>query len=164
MKLRWLNEVTKAFRLDRELAEVKMPAITSRLVYILKRRNDIIAKVMGGEFLSIHIENQDSIDRPPKFPTYLIILYPVGVDPSLAKKDLPGVHTVRRFLQNGTPIHRLVITWSHLEPPPSVFCFSFLPCLPTCELRRIKDGQPWCFKCWGIGHISTYCSASEKCA
>ena len=163
VKLRWLNEVTKALCLDRELAEMKMPAITSRFVYILRRRNDIIERVMDGEFLSMHLGNQDSIDRPRKFPTYLITLYPVGVDPSLAKNDLPGVHTVRRFLQNETPINRLVVTWSFLEPPPSVYYFSFLPCLPPCELRRMKDEQPWCFKCWGIGHISRYCSAYEKC-
>ena len=27
----------------------------------------------------------------------------------------------------------------------------------------MKDEHPWCFKCWGVGHISRYCSASEKC-
>ena len=36
--LRWLNDVTTAFRLDRELAEVKMSAATSRFVYISRRR------------------------------------------------------------------------------------------------------------------------------
>ncbi len=163
LKLRWLSDVTQTFRLDRELAEVKMSAVTSRFVYISRRRKDIIDRVTGGEFMSLHLDIQDSIERPRKFPTYLITRYPVGVDPSLAK-ELPGVYTARRFHQNGTPINRLVITWSLLEPPPSAFEFSFLPCLPPCELRRMKDEQPWCYKCWGIGHISRYCSAPEKCA
>lgn len=163
VKLRWLSEVTKTFCLDRELAEIKMSAVTSRFVYISRRRKDIIDRVTVGEFLSLHLDIQDSIDRPRKFPSYLITRYPVGVDPSLAK-ELPGVYTARRFHQNGSPINRLVVTWSLLEPPPSVVNFSFLPCLPSCELRRMKDEQPWCYKCWGIGHISRYCSASEKCA
>ena len=86
------------------------------------------------------------------------------MDPSLAK-ELHGVHSARRFLQNGVPINRLVITWSLLDPPPPTFAFTFLPCLPACELRRLRDDQPWCFRCWGIGHISRYCSAtSERCA
>ena len=163
VKLRWLNDVTAAFRLDREKAEVKMSAVTSRFVYISRCRRDIIDRVTGGEFLSLHLDIQDSIDRPRKFPTYLITRYPVDVDPSLAK-ELPGVYTVRRFRQNGTPINRLVITWSLLTPPPPTFEFSFLPCLPPCDLRRMKDEQPWCFNCWGIGHISRYCSALGKCA
>ena len=63
-----------------------------------------------------------------------------------------------------SPINRLVITWSLLHPPPSEFTFSFYPCLPPCELRRMKYEQPWCYKCWGIGHISRYCSIpSDKC-
>ena len=42
VKLRWLNDVTKAFHLDRDLAEVKMSAVTSRFVYISRCRNDIV--------------------------------------------------------------------------------------------------------------------------
>ena len=42
VKLRWLSDVTVAFRLDRELAEVKMSAVTSRFVYISRHRKDII--------------------------------------------------------------------------------------------------------------------------
>lgn len=162
-KLRWLSDVTKAFRLDRELAEVKMSAVTSRFVYISRRRDDIIESAIKGAFLSLKLEVQDSIERPRKFATYLVTRFPVGVDPSLAK-ELPGVYKARRFHQYGTPINRLVITWSLPDPPPSEFTFSFLPCLPPCELRRMKDEQPWCYKCWGIGHISRYCSASsDKC-
>ena len=109
------------------------------------------------------LDVQDSIERPRKFPTYLVTRYPVGVDPSLAK-ELPGVYSVRRFHQHGTPINRLVIIWSLPHPPPPEYCFSFLPCLPPCEFRRMKDEQPWCFKCLGVGHISRYCSApSDKC-
>ena len=163
VKLRWLSEVNKTFRLDRELAEVKMSAVTSRFVYISRRREYIINKVTNGEFLSLLLDVQDSVERPRKFPTYLITRYPVGVDPLLAK-EFPGIYTARRFHQNGTPINRLVVTWSLPEPPPSDVSFSFLPCLPPCELRRMNDEQPWCYRCWGIGHISRYCSApSDKC-
>lgn len=162
-KLRWLSDVTKAFHLDRELAEVKMSAVTSRFVYISRRRNDIIDSATQGEFLSLKLDVQDSVERPRKFPTYLVTRFPLGVDPSLAK-ELPGVYTARRFRQHGTPINRLVITWSLPDPPPPEFAFSFLPCLPPCEFSRMKDEQPWCYKCWGIGHISRYCSApSDKC-
>lgn len=134
VKLRWLSEVTKTFCLDRELAEIKMSAVTSRFVYISRRRKDIIDRVTVGEFLSLHLDIQDSIDRPRKFPSYLITRYPVGVDPSLAK-ELPGVYTARRFHQNGSPINRLVVTWSLLEPPrlssTSPFSLAFL--LVSCE-------------------------------
>ncbi|KAG0721090.1 hypothetical protein GWK47_006535 [Chionoecetes opilio] len=41
-KLRWLAEVNRAFLLDRELAEVKMSAVTSRFVYISRQRMDIV--------------------------------------------------------------------------------------------------------------------------
>jgi len=159
VKIRWLSEVTKAFCLDRELVEVKMSTVTSRVVYISRQREDIIDKVTKGEFLSLFLQVQDSIDRPRKFPTYLITRYPVGVEPSLAK-ELPGVYTVRRFHQNGTPINRLVVTWSLRKPPPPVVNLTIVPCLLPCESRRMKDEQPWCFKCWGIGHISRYCSSS----
>ncbi|XP_064120272.1 uncharacterized protein LOC135224879 [Macrobrachium nipponense] len=151
------------FSLDRELAEVKMSAVTSRFVYISRHRLDIINRVKGGEVLSLVLDVQDDVNRPRKFPTYFITRYPVDVDPSLAK-ELEGVHTVRRFLQDGKSINRIVITWSHPDPPPPFVNFSFLPCLPSCELRRMPDEKPWCFKCWGIGHISRYCAAPEKCA
>jgi len=163
MKLRWLTDVTKTFRLDRELAEVKMSAVTSNFVFISRHRQDIVDRVTSGEFLSLYLDIQDSVERPRKFPTYLITRYPVGLDPALAK-ELSGIHTVRRFRQHGTPINRLVVTWSLQDPPPRDVSFSFLPCLPPCELRRMKDEQPWCFKCWAVGHISRYCSApSDRC-
>ena len=163
LKLRWLSDVTKAFHLDRELAEVKMAAVTSRFVYISRRRKDIIESATKGEFLSLKLDAQDSVERPRKFPAYLVTRFPVDVDPSLAK-ELPGVYAVRRFRQDGKPISRLVIIWSLTTPPPSEFAFSFLPCLPPCEFRRMKDKSPWCYRCWDIGHISRYCSApSDKC-
>ncbi|MPC73400.1 hypothetical protein E2C01_067727 [Portunus trituberculatus] len=28
----------------------------------------------------------------------------------------------------------------------------------------MQDEQPWCYRCWNFGHISRYCSASERCA
>ena len=109
VKLRWLSEVVRMFNLNRELAEVKMSAVTSRYVYISRRRKDVIDGVKGGAILSLSLDIQDSVERPRKFPTYLVTRYPVDIDPSLAK-ELPGVYTVRRFLQNGVPINRLVIT------------------------------------------------------
>lgn len=162
-KLRWLADVNKTFQLQRDLAEVKMAAVTSRFVYIARCRQDIVERVTKGEFLSLILDVQDSPERPRKYPSYLITRYPVGVDPSLAL-ELPGIHSARRFRQDGVPINRIVVTWSLLDPPPPTFSFSFLPCLPECELRRIRDDRPLCFRCWGVGHISRYCSASEKCA
>ncbi|XP_050709611.1 uncharacterized protein LOC126994325 [Eriocheir sinensis] len=163
LKLRWLSEVTRNFQLDRDQAEVKMAAITSRFVYVSRRRTDVIDSVTSGEFLSLTLELQDSPERPRKFPTYLLARYPVCADPALAK-ELPGIYSARRFYQNGSPLPRLVVTWSLPEPPPPSVSFSFLPCLPPCELRRMQDERPWCFRCWGLGHISRYCSAAERCA
>lgn len=163
-KIRWLTEVNRTFHLDRHLAEVKMAAAQSRFVYISRRRQDIVDRAVKGEFLSLCLEVQDSPERPRKYPSYFLTRYPIGVEPSLAKQ-LHGVHSARRFLQNGVPLNRLVVTWSLLDPPPPTVAFDFLPCLPACELRRLKDDQPWCFRCWGVGHISRYCSAaSGKCA
>jgi len=163
IKLRWLAEVNRAFSLDRNLAEVKMSAVTSRFVYVSRSRQDIINSVTKGEFLALQLDKQDSSERPRKYSTFLLTRYPVSVDPSKAK-ELPGVYSARRFHQNGTPINRLVIIWSLPEAPPPTVTFSFLPCLPSCELRKMQDEQPWCYKCWGLGHISRYCTASEKCA
>ena len=163
VKLRWLSEVKRGFHLDRDKAEVKMSAITSRFVYISRRRPDIVRSVTSGEFLSLSLEIHDSPERPRKFSTYLLTRYPVTTDPALAK-DLPGIHTARRFRQDGTPINRLVVTWSLPQPPPPSFAFDFLPCLPPCQFRQMKDEQPWCYRCWNFGHISRYCSASERCA
>ena len=154
IKLRWLSEVNKYYHLDRILAEVKMSAVTSRFVYISRKRVDIIDNVMKGTFLSLFLDAQDSPQRSRKYPTYLLTRYPVCVDPSLAKA-LPGVHGAKRFIQDGEPINRIVIIWSLLEPPPSYITFDFLPSLPPCEVRRMKDEQPWCYR---------YCSRSEKCA
>ncbi|KAG0713274.1 hypothetical protein GWK47_016555 [Chionoecetes opilio] len=72
IKLRWLSEVNGAFHLDRDQAEVKMAAITSRFVYISRQRPDIVTS-------------------PRKFPTYLLTRSPVCSDPALAK-ELPGVY------------------------------------------------------------------------
>ncbi|KAG0694954.1 hypothetical protein GWK47_027083 [Chionoecetes opilio] len=163
IKLRWLSEVNGAFHLDRDQAGVKMAAITSRFVYISRHRPDIVTSVTKGEFLSLPLEIQDSPDKPRKFPTYLLTRYPVCSDPALAK-ELPGVYSARRFYQKGSAINRLVVTWSLPQPPPPSVAFSFLPSLPSCEFRRMKDEQPWCFRCWGFGHISRYCFAAERCA
>ena len=52
VKLCWLNDVTKAFCLDRDLAKVKMSTITSRFIYVSRRRQDIMDGITGGGFLS----------------------------------------------------------------------------------------------------------------
>ncbi len=44
-KLRWLAEVNKTFQLERELAEVKIAAVTCRFVYIARCRQDIVERV-----------------------------------------------------------------------------------------------------------------------
>lgn len=81
-KLRWLFEVTRTFRLGRELVEVKISAVTSRFVCMSRRSTDIIDRVTSGEFVSLFLDVHDSVDRPRRFPIYLIISFPVGVDPS----------------------------------------------------------------------------------
>lgn len=106
MKLCWVTDVTKAFRLDRE---VKISAVTSDFIYILRGHKDITDRVIGGVFLSLQLLGQDLIDKPRKFYIYLITRCHVGVEPSLAKK-LPGVYTALPLHQNGKPIHRVVVT------------------------------------------------------
>lgn len=104
-----------------------MSAVSSRFVYISRCRTDITDRVTNGGFLSLHFDILDSIDRPRKFQTCLITRYPVEADPSVAK-ELPGMYTARRFHQNGTPISRLVITWSlHRLSSNSLSFLAFLP-------------------------------------
>lgn len=88
-----------------------MSAATSRFVYMSRLRTDIIDGVKDGGILSISLDIEDAPERHCKFPTYLITRYPVQADPYLAK-ELSGVHTVRRFHQQGEPINRLVVTWN----------------------------------------------------
>lgn len=59
--------------LDRELAEVKMPFVTSRNVCISRRRKDIIDKVTNGECFSFLRHIKDQIEWPYKFPTYFTL-------------------------------------------------------------------------------------------
>lgn len=118
-----------------------MAAVTSRYFYITRNREDIIDKATKGEFLSLSLQVQDSPTRPRKFPSYVITHYQVDVDPNL-DQELPGVYSARRFRPKGVPINRIVVTWDLLYPPPSMFAFSFLLCLPACEIRRISDNQP----------------------
>ena len=61
-----------------------------------------------------------------------------------------------------TPINRILVVWNHQEPPLPAISFDFLPCSPPCEVRNLKMTSR--DKCWGIGHISRYCSALSKCA
>lgn len=76
MKLRWLSEVTKAFRIDHDLTEVKMSSVTSHFVSTSWHRTDIISNVTSGTVLSLFLEEQDSIEMPRKFP-YIITPSPV---------------------------------------------------------------------------------------
>lgn len=161
-KLRWLSEVSRQFCLEKNLAEVKMSAVTSRFVYVARARSDVIKSAVNGEILAIKFKVDDYQERPKKLKTFLITRYPVGVDPNLSK-ELPGVYSCRRFYQQGRTLSRIIVTWNKEEPPPSTVEFSFLPCLPPCEVRPWVDETPTCFKCWGSGHISTYCKAAEKC-
>ncbi|KAK3890016.1 hypothetical protein Pcinc_006013 [Petrolisthes cinctipes] len=117
-KLRWLSDVNRAFQLQRELAEVKMAAVTSRFVYISRKRQDIIDRVKAGEFLSLPLIVEDSPERPRKFPSYILTRFPIDVDPKLAK-GYPGVYFARRFFQDGSPISRIVVVWSQPDPPPN---------------------------------------------
>ena len=125
VKIQWLSDVTRTFCLDRELAEVKMSAVTYSFVYISRRRTDIIQRATEEEFLSLKLDAQDSIERPQKFHTYLITRYPVGVDSSLAN-ELPGVYTASRFYQYGTPInsslsHGVSLNYRHLHSASASF-------------------------------------------
>ena len=163
VKLRWLSAVNKAFQLQRDRAEVKMAAITSRFVYISRQRTDILERVQGGEFLALQLLPQDSPERSRKYPSYILTRYPVDVDPKLAER-YPGVYSARRFIQNGAPINRIVVVWNLNEAPPPTISFDFLPCLPACEVRKLANDQPVCYRCWNYGHISRYCSSSPKCA
>ena len=76
-----------------------MSAVTLRFVYISRRRDDIIKSATIGDFSSLKLDLQDSIERPRIFPTYFVIRFPVSVDPSLAK-ELPGVCAALRFHQS----------------------------------------------------------------
>ncbi|MPC65205.1 hypothetical protein E2C01_059336 [Portunus trituberculatus] len=86
VKLRWLAEVNRAFKLERTLAEVKMAAVTSRFVYIARNRPDIVSSAERGDFLALPLTRQDSPEMQRKLPTYLVTRYPVGVDPNLSKE------------------------------------------------------------------------------
>lgn len=123
-KLRWLSAVNKAFQLQRDLAEIKMAAITSRFVYISRQRTDILERVKSGEFLSLPLIPHDSPERPRKYPSYILTRFPVDVDPRLAEGH-PGVYSARRFVQDGSPINRIVVVWSLPDPPPSTIAFDF---------------------------------------
>lgn len=58
------------------------------------QRDNIIDRVIKGEFLSQFLHVQDLIDRSHNFPTYLITRYPVGVNLSLEwnAQQLPCCH------------------------------------------------------------------------
>ena len=139
-----------------------MSAVTSRFVYVSRKRPDIVTSAVEGKFIALRLTPQDSPERPRKLPSYLITRYPVGVDPALSI-SMKGIHSARRFYQDGQPISRIVVTWTLQDPPPTSIAFSFLPCLPPCEVRKLDSDRPTCYKCWSVGHISRYCSAQDRC-
>ena len=55
-----MSDVNKDFYLQRDKAEVKMVALTSRFVYISRQRSDILELFKAGEFLSLPLLPQDS--------------------------------------------------------------------------------------------------------
>ena len=163
-KLRWLTEVNRASHLDRTQAEVKMAAITSQFVYISRRRMNFVNNVPKGEFLCLLFEVRDSPERPRKFPTYLLTRFPVNMDPSLAK-ELSGVYTEGRFYQNGKPLSRVVITWSLSSPLRQQSTSASFPTFQHASFAEWRiSNPPSRYRCWGIGHISRYCSGIERCA
>ena len=125
-------KVNQTFQLLRDLADIKIAAVTSRFFIIARRRQDIVERVTKGEFLCLTLDMHDSLER-----SCLITRYPVGVNPSLAP-ELPDVHSARCFRQNGVPINHIVVAWSLLL---ALFPLVFLPCFPECELRWIRDDQ-----------------------
>lgn len=90
-KLRWLSVVKRTFQLLRELAEVKMAAVTSWIVCIAIKRQDIIDRDMSGEFLSVsHFSGRT---RETSYASQLrpLTRFPIDVNPSLAKEH-PSVY------------------------------------------------------------------------
>ena len=138
VKLRWLSAVTRAFQLQRDRAEVKMAAITSRFVDISRQRTDILERVQRNEFLALQLLPQDSPERTRKYPCYILTRYPIDVDPKLAERT-PGVYYARGFIQNGKPINRIVVVWNLNDSPPPTISFDFLPCLSSCEVLKLTN-------------------------
>ena len=105
-----------------------MAAVTSRFVYVSRRRTDIIDRVMTGEFLSLQLTQQDSPERPVKLPSYILTRFPVSVDPNLTK-EVPGVCSAHRFYNNGSPV----------AVPLSAGAFSLQPQQKKCADAAITD-------------------------
>lgn len=131
----WSSKATQllglSYHLECNLDEVRMSAVTSRFVYVSRKRGNIVKSAEEGEFLSLKLSTQHLPDRPRKLPTYLISCYPLGADPSLSR-ELDGVYSARRFHHEGTSITKIVVTWTLPDSPPSSVEFSSLPSLPPC--------------------------------
>ncbi|XP_063850088.1 uncharacterized protein LOC135094172 [Scylla paramamosain] len=160
-KLRWLSAINKAFQLQRDLAVVKT-ADVNWFVYISCQRTEILEHVKCDDFLSL--TPHDSSERSHKFPSYILTRFPVDVDHRLAETH-HGVHSPRRFIRDeSSPMNHIVVVWSLPDRAPHTITFDFFPCLPACEVRKLHNDQPWCYRCWGVDRISRYCSALPKCA
>ncbi|MPC59881.1 hypothetical protein E2C01_053910 [Portunus trituberculatus] len=115
-----------------------------------------------GSYMKLMLEGNPSVDV--KLRWLAEVIRALKLERTLAEIKMAVVTShfvyIARNRPNidGQPISRIVITWNLQEPPPSSIDLSFLPCLPSCEVREVS------YKCWGIGHISRYCSAPEKCA
>ncbi|MPC33900.1 hypothetical protein E2C01_027268 [Portunus trituberculatus] len=97
-KLRWLSAVNKVFQLQRDLAEVKMAAITLRFVYISRQRTDIIERVKSGEFLSLSLIPHDAPDLALRKAVHSLVSRCTAIEDCFAALDaridgLVAVHT-----------------------------------------------------------------------
>ncbi|XP_076058517.1 uncharacterized protein LOC143035533 [Oratosquilla oratoria] len=99
VKLRWLSIVTKTFHLQRDAAEVKMAALTSRFIYVSRQRTDILDRITTGEFLSLPPLPQDSPERPqfmigdciiPLSSQYCYLGAPVRISEALPPASAPS--------------------------------------------------------------------------
>lgn len=135
-----------------------MSAVTSRFVYVSRKREDVIDSMTRGEFLALQLDKQDSLERPRKYSTFLLTRYPPRLKNYLVFIPLAG------FIRTVYALIDWLLPGVFLRHHRHLLLSSFLPCLPLCELRKMQDEQPWCYKCWGLGHISRYCTASEKFA
>lgn len=96
-----------------------MSALTSNFVYISRKRTDIIQYAKQVDIMSLPLIDQDAPTRPRKYPSYLVTRFHANIDPLLAK-EIPGVHSDRRFYQKGclsTPLSSHGPPWSHFRQP-----------------------------------------------
>lgn len=94
-------------------------------------------------------------ERSGKYASYILTQFPI---------DFDSIHSICRFMQDGSPINCIIVIWSLPEPPPSEISFDYHPYLLPCEVPKLHNDQMLCNICWDTGDISKYCSNSPKCA